>query len=91
MRLAVRAAFSTTPELDVEPPDQYPSRGKLDQAIEAERDQADAARLHTCGKGDDSLNDHPSNGEPLEPECFPDQLGATLGGRTQLLCPAPPS
>jgi hypothetical protein len=46
------------PELLIEPPDQHACRNEFDQAIRAERDQADAARPHTRGKGDDSLDDH---------------------------------
>jgi hypothetical protein len=32
------------PQLDIEPPEQHTSRRQFDQAIKAERDQADAAR-----------------------------------------------
>jgi hypothetical protein len=59
----------TVPQLDVEPPDQHTSRGQFNQAIKAEGDQADAARRHPCGKGDHSLDDHPANDEPFQPEC----------------------
>ena len=85
MRLAVRIGHFrdglTAPQLDIDPPDQHTSRGQFDQAVKAERDQADAARHHALVKGDQSLDYHPSNGEPLQPECCPDQQQARRNSR----------
>jgi len=49
-----------------QPPDDHGARDGLDERVNAEADQGDAAGRDPCPDGDDPLEDVPANGHVLE-------------------------
>jgi hypothetical protein len=53
--------------------EQDPGRDQLDDAVDAEGEQAETMRRNARAGRDDALDRHPADGQPFEPERLPDQ------------------
>jgi hypothetical protein len=77
----------TAPKLDVEAPEQNTRRRELDQAVDAERGERQAAGGDASAYSHCRFDTHPRKRQIFQLEGFPDQRRSCAGLIVQIFCP----